>query len=101
METSGAEAGAGATLTEADHGTTLTLAPGEEATLRLAPPFQDAEPVVDDPSIVELVVVEHFADPGYAEYGVLAGTSGSTTVRATADGQPEFTLQVVVEASRG
>lgn len=72
--------GPGEVLTPNDAGAALRLAPGGEASLHLTPPWQDAVAEVADPAVVELVPVDHFADPGYAEYTVLAHTAGETTI---------------------
>lgn len=81
--------GPGEVLTPEDAGAVLRLGPGEEASLHLTPPWQDAVVGVGDPTVVELVPVEHFADPGYAEYTVLARAAGTTTVDvAGPDGEP-------------
>lgn len=96
-EDASAATGAGAVLTQEDSGTTLELAPGEEASVRLAPPLQDVEPAVDRPEVVEVVRVDHLVDPGYAEYQLLAGAAGRARVSATdpASGQ-EILVEVVV-----
>lgn len=69
---------AGDVLTQADLGSRVHLAPGEEATLRLEPPLQEVAPGVADPAVVELVPVDHLVDPGYAEYQLLAQAPGTT-----------------------
>lgn len=72
--------GPGEVLTPDDTGAVLRLAPGDEASLHLTPPWQDAVAEVVDPAVVELVPVDHFADPGYAEYTLLAHATGETTI---------------------
>lgn len=90
---------AGDVLTQDDLGSTVRLAPGEEATLRLEPPLQEVAPTVGDPGILELVPVDHLVDPGYAEYQLLAHAPGMTTVTvAGTDDHPEdLVLGVVVD----
>lgn len=88
--------GPGAILTPEDDGATVRLAPGQEATLRLPPPWDETPPEVSDGAVVELVPVDHFADPGYAEHGLLALAAGDATVRVDGpDGELE--IHVVVE----
>lgn len=73
--------GAGAVLTARDDGAVVHLSPGEEVFLQLAPPWDGALPTSEDDTVVEVVPVEHFADPGYAEFSLLAHGSGETSVR--------------------
>lgn len=88
--------GPGAVLTPDDDGATLRLRAGEEASLRLPPPWDATPPEVSDPGVVELVPVDHFADPGYAEHGLLALGAGEAVVRVDGpDGTVE--IRVVVE----
>lgn len=93
------EHAAGDIVTATDLPSTLRLAPGEEATLRLAPPLQDAPAVSADPGVVELVPVDHLVDPGYAEYQLLAQAPGATTVTVggTDDHPEDVVLEVVVD----
>jgi hypothetical protein len=91
-----AELGPGALLTNADNGALVRLAPGEEVSLRLTPPLQDGDPDVADPEVLEVVPVQHFADPGYAEYELLALAPGRTTVTVpAADGTVLLVLVLV------
>lgn len=87
--------GPGSVVTAEEDGATVRLAPGEEATLRLAPPWDAAEARSSDPSVVELVPVDHFADPGYAEFTLLARGAGEAQVQIEGDGSRR-TLTVVV-----
>ncbi|WP_181010016.1 hypothetical protein [Ornithinimicrobium sufpigmenti] len=80
-------------LTPDDTGAELRLAPGDEASLHLTPPWQDAVAEVADPTVLELVPVDHFADPGYAEYTLLAHATGETTI--TVEGPDGERLQFV------
>lgn len=90
------ELGAGALLTNTDAGALVRLSPGEEVVLRLTPPLQGDEPDVADPEVVEVVPVQHFADPGYAEYELLALAPGRTTVSvAGTDGSTLLALVLV------
>lgn len=89
--------GPGEVLTPDDAGATLRLSPGEEASLHLTPPWQDAVAEVGDPAVVELVPVEHFADPGYAEYTVVGHTVGRTDVTVQQPDGRSLELTVVVE----
>lgn len=89
--------GPGEVLTPEDAGATLRLVPGEEASLHLTPPWQDAVAEVSDPAVAELVPVDHFADPGYAEYTVVARTTGRTDVTVQQPDGASLKLTVVVE----
>ncbi len=99
QERPSAELRAGDVLTNPDSGAVVRLAPGEEAVLRLSPPLQDSTPSIADPGVVELVPVQHFADPGYAEYELLALSPGETTVTVPAAGAdgPGLVVLVVVQ----
>lgn len=89
--------GPGEVLTPDDAGAVLRLAPGDEASLHLTPPWQDAVAEVADPTVLELVPVDHFADPGYAEYTLLAHAAGETTVTVEGPGAERLELLVTVE----
>lgn len=91
------ELGAGALLTNADTGALVRLSPGEEVVLRLTPPLQGSQPDAADPEVVEVVPVQHFADPGYAEYELLALAPGRTSVSVTAADGSALLVLVVVE----
>lgn len=92
------ELGPGDVLTQDVLGATVRLPVGDEVTVQLAPPLQDATPRVDDPAVVELVPVEYFADPGYAEYTLIARGLGETTVSLVGpDGTEDLLAQVIVE----
>lgn len=93
----GTTLGPGEVLSAHDDGAVVLLAPGEETLLQLAPPWQDAVVEVADPDVVELVPVEFFDDPGFAEYTVLAHVPGRTTLTVDrADGEL-VSINVVVE----
>lgn len=87
--------GAGTVLTPQDGAVVVHLSPGEEVSLQLAPPWDDAEPASDDPDLVEVVPVDHFTDPGYAEFSLLAQAPGDTTVRVAGPGE-ELVVHVSV-----
>lgn len=86
--------GAGSVLTPQDDGAVVHLSPGEEVSLQLAPPWDGALPTSDDPDVVEVVPVDHFTDPGYAEFSLLAHAPGDTTVRVAGLGE-----EIVVHVS--
>ncbi|GAA1183512.1 hypothetical protein GCM10009584_26980 [Ornithinimicrobium humiphilum] len=89
--------GAGAIVTESASGSLLRLRTGEDAVLRLSPPFLDAQPQVDVPAVLELVPVQHFADPGYAEWELRASAPGRASL--TAEATDGSVLVVLVEVS--
>lgn len=89
--------GPGEVLTPDDAGALLRLAPGDEASLHLTPPWQDAVAEVSEPAVAELVPVDHFADPGYAEYTVLAHGAGRAVVTVRQPDGESLELTVVVE----
>jgi predicted secreted protein len=89
--------GAGAIITEADTGSLLRLRTGEDAVLRLSPPFLDAQLRVDDPGVLEIVPVQHFADPGYTEWELRASAPGRASL--TAEATDGSVLVVLVEVS--
>lgn len=89
--------GAGSIITESASGSLLRLRAGEDAVLRLSPPFMDADPLVDDPAVLELVPVQHFADPGYAEWELRASAPGRASL--TAEATDGSVLVVLVEVS--
>lgn len=93
-----ADHGPGDILTQDDTGATVRLPPGAEATLQLSPPLDGAEPEVEGGDVVELVPVDHFADPGYAEFQLLAHAPGTAVVTvADPTGGDPVVLHVVVE----
>ena len=96
-----AEVGAGAILSNGDSGALVRLSPGEEVVLRLTPPLQDSTPAVADPEVVEIVPVQHFADPGYAEYELVARAPGETRIAARGAGADGPGVQVVVVVQGG
>lgn len=75
----------------------LRLAPGEEATLRLPPPFQGAEPTLDEPAVAELVPVEHFDDPGYSEFQVVGLAPGVAALEVVTPEGEQIRFDVVVD----
>lgn len=79
--------GAGAVLTPEDDGATVRLMVGEEVSVQLAPPWDTAEPVSEDADVVEVVRVDHFTDPGYAEFTLLALGTGEARVQVQAEGE--------------
>ncbi len=89
------ELGAGDVLTAADSGARVRLAVGESAVLRLEPPLQDLSPDLTDAGVVEAVPVQHFADPGYAEYELLGLQAGEVTL-TVGEGE-ELVVDLVVE----
>ncbi|GAA4893035.1 hypothetical protein ACFPM3_16875 [Streptomyces coeruleoprunus] len=83
-------------LTEADTGSTVTLAPGDRTQLRLTARHRWEGPAVTGDA-VELVPVLFETDPGYAAWDLHAVRTGRAVVTATA--RPEghrVTLTVVV-----
>src|SRR4051794_2059577 len=92
-------------LTQASSGTTVRLAKGESAILRLSNRWQWGEPRVSS-GAVELTPVEYFVNPGFREWTIDARKRGRATIRAF--GRPDcsacgrvtrhFVLTVVVGA---
>ena len=69
------------TITEADSGTSFTLAPGSETRLQLSGEYAWSEPTVRGDA-VELARVDYFQDPGFSEWSVLAVQRGTATIAA-------------------
>ncbi|GGK75388.1 hypothetical protein GCM10011509_25120 [Ornithinimicrobium pekingense] len=88
---------AGALLTNGDSGAVVRLAPGEEVVLRLTPPLQGGTPQVSDAEVLEVVPVQHFADPGYAEFELLAQAAGRARVEVRGAGADGPVLLLLVE----
>ena len=88
---------AGALLTNGDSGAVVRLAPGEEVVLRLAPPLQGGTPQVSEPDVLEAVPVQHFADPGYDEFELLALSAGRARVEVRGTGDAVLLLLVEVQ----
>ncbi len=92
-------------ITQAASGKTVSLAKGEEATLRLSNRWHWSEPRVSS-SAVELTPVEYLVNPGFREWTIEARKRGRVTIRSL--GRPRcsacalatrrFVLTVVVGA---
>jgi hypothetical protein len=81
--------------TEDDVDEPLVLAVGESVSLRLS---QDPGYNVGtmDPSVVVVTPVDHFDDPGYAEWLIEPVSAGTTEVVATGAGVDDLTYEVEV-----
>jgi len=69
-------------ITPAQSGTTIRLAKGATAKLRLSHRWSWTEPRVSS-GAVDLTPVAFFVDPGYSEWVVTARAKGQATIRAT------------------
>jgi predicted secreted protein len=92
-------------LTETDDGSTVTLTAGDEVALHLSSDWVWDEPRFTGDAI-ELTRVDHFVDPGYAEWRIAALTTGE--VELTASGEPNCgdpadcparTVRIVIEVA--
>lgn len=95
----------GESVTEADSGSTVTVAVGQELPLRLGSDWSWDEPQADG-AAVSLTRVDYLVDPGYVEWlivGEQAGTAKIITTGAPACGDEaqcpptDFDLNVEVE----
>jgi predicted secreted protein len=69
------------TITEADSGESLTLAPGSDTRLQLSGQYSWSEPTVRGDA-VQLARVDYFQDPGFSEWLVRAVRPGTATIVA-------------------